>query len=271
MPVTTQALGTIAALALAVGLTASPVAADARPAAVPASAVPVHAAPAESALPGDAVPDPEDWKPDEPVGLTGPVSEVLADAPERGPVRVVTLTADSAGRPEIDVTVAEDRAEAADAVRDARAVPDVLAVVIDAKSAAADAPRPVTAGDPPAAKAAGAVSGAAAQVNDTHRKLQWALNRLHGETAWTAATGTGQIVAVVDSGVDASTRTWPERSCPVPTWSRAAATGAPTRTGTAPTSPASSPRRRATAAGSPVLRTARRSCRSAYWTPTDTA
>ncbi|MBG0820320.1 S8 family serine peptidase [Planomonospora sp. ID91781] len=203
MPVTTQALGTITVLALAVGLTTSPVAADARPATVPApaaSAVPVDAAPA-----GSAVPDPEDWKPSEPVGLTGPVSEVLDDAPERGPVRVVTLTADSAGRPEISVTVAENRGDAADAVEDARAVPDTLAVVVDAKVSLADTPRPVTAGDPAAAASdAGPVSGTAALSNDAYRRLQWPLNRLYGESVWASGTGAGQVVAVVDGGVDAS-------------------------------------------------------------------
>ncbi|GAT68036.1 peptidase [Planomonospora sphaerica] len=195
MPATTQVLGTIAALALAAGLTASPAAADVRPAAaVPPPAL--STAPAVSTAPDDAAPAPEEWQPSGPAGLTGPVSEVLADAPERGPVRVVTLTADSAGRPEVSVTVAEDRGEAAEAVQDARAVPDTLAIAVDSKVSAVGGASPLL--------AAGTASAAAAWVDDAYRGAQWPLNTLSAESVWKSATGAGQIVAVVDSGVDAA-------------------------------------------------------------------
>jgi subtilisin family serine protease len=43
---------------------------------------------------------------------------------------------------------------------------------------------------------------AAAATSDPHRQYQWALDRIGAEQAWTVARGEGQIVAVIDSGVD---------------------------------------------------------------------
>lgn len=43
---------------------------------------------------------------------------------------------------------------------------------------------------------------AAAATSDPHRQYQWALDRIGAEPAWTVARGDGQIVAVIDSGVD---------------------------------------------------------------------
>lgn len=43
---------------------------------------------------------------------------------------------------------------------------------------------------------------AAAATSDPHRPAQWALDRIGAEPAWTVARGEGQIVAVIDSGVD---------------------------------------------------------------------
>lgn len=40
--------------------------------------------------------------------------------------------------------------------------------------------------------------------NDTYRSKQWALNRLRAETAWKTSSGSGVVVAVVDTGVTAS-------------------------------------------------------------------
>lgn len=48
-------------------------------------------------------------------------------------------------------------------------------------------------------------SGAAAQpTTDPLRPRQWALDQLHAERAWQKATGKGIMVAVVDTGVDAT-------------------------------------------------------------------
>ena len=46
------------------------------------------------------------------------------------------------------------------------------------------------------------VSSAAAATNDTHNGAQWSLTQIRAETAWTTSTGTGQVIAIVDSGVD---------------------------------------------------------------------
>lgn len=43
---------------------------------------------------------------------------------------------------------------------------------------------------------------AAASTNDPLRDQQWGLDQIGAETAWTASTGAGAVVAVVDSGVD---------------------------------------------------------------------
>ncbi|GAA3127208.1 hypothetical protein GCM10010466_17540 [Planomonospora alba] len=304
MPATARLLGALAAVtvtaaAVTAGVTARTSASpDDGPAAAPAAASTAASAASPSASPAPAgrpdasgagtrasertdspaprrtspAPAVEDWKPREPVGLTGPVSEVLAGAPERGPVRVVTLTSDAAGRPQVHVTVAEDRRKAAGAVEDARAVPGALAVVVDSKATAADtgaadtntadtsttaadtpsdpaddapssgdtasqdatappaedtSPQDATGTVPEATGAAGtgaagtgaagtgaaettaaapgtAVSASAAKVNDALRSRQWPLDRLSAESTWASATGAGQTVAVVDSGVDGS-------------------------------------------------------------------
>jgi serine protease len=143
------------------------------------------------------------WHPPTPVGLTGPVEEVLADAPSTGPVRIVTLAEGADGTPEITVTVAPDRARAADAVEAARAIDGALAVTVDQRVTAAEVgePTPVTEGTADAHATASA-AGAPPLSNDALRNQQWGLTTLGGETAWQTQTGIGQTVAVIDSGVD---------------------------------------------------------------------
>jgi subtilisin family serine protease len=46
------------------------------------------------------------------------------------------------------------------------------------------------------------VSAAAAATNDTHNGAQWGLTQIRAETAWATSTGAGQVIAVVDTGVD---------------------------------------------------------------------
>jgi subtilisin family serine protease len=48
------------------------------------------------------------------------------------------------------------------------------------------------------------VASAAAATNDTHNGLQWGLEQINAPEAWTTSTGTGQVIAIVDSGVDLS-------------------------------------------------------------------
>ena len=46
------------------------------------------------------------------------------------------------------------------------------------------------------------VTPASATTNDPLRDQQWGLDQVHAEQAWATSTGTGTVVAVVDSGVD---------------------------------------------------------------------
>ena len=46
------------------------------------------------------------------------------------------------------------------------------------------------------------VAPAQATTNDPLRAQQWGLDQIHAEDAWTSTTGSGVVVAVVDSGVD---------------------------------------------------------------------
>ena len=50
--------------------------------------------------------------------------------------------------------------------------------------------------------AATVAAPANAATNDPLRTQQWGLDQIHAEEAWTATTGAGAVVAVVDSGVD---------------------------------------------------------------------
>ena len=48
--------------------------------------------------------------------------------------------------------------------------------------------------------ATGAPAGSA--TNDPYRSLQWGLDKVRAEGAWTRATGAGAVIAIVDTGVD---------------------------------------------------------------------
>ena len=48
----------------------------------------------------------------------------------------------------------------------------------------------------------GTTAPASATTNDTLRAQQWGLDQVHAEQAWASTTGSGVVVAVVDSGVD---------------------------------------------------------------------
>jgi serine protease len=47
-------------------------------------------------------------------------------------------------------------------------------------------------------------SAGAAPPNDTYFGLQWGIQQINADEAWTTSTGAGQVIAVVDSGVDLS-------------------------------------------------------------------
>lgn len=136
------------------------------------------------------------------------MQQVLANAPATGPVRIVTLSEGPGGGPRVTVTVATDRAHAGPAVDEARAVPGALAVSLDHPVHTADTgtPPPATTSAAAPPTAAGIVQRSVATTatlsDDTYRSAQWALDTLRAESAWALHDGTGQTVAVVDTGVD---------------------------------------------------------------------
>jgi type VII secretion-associated serine protease mycosin len=93
-------------------------------------------------------------------------------------VRVVRL-ADVKGRPVITVTTSVGPKAAAAAVQSAQQAPGSVAVSVDHRVSTLSQP----------------------QSNDTLRAQQWALTRLSAEDAWVHSTGTGVVVAVIDTGV----------------------------------------------------------------------
>lgn len=109
------------------------------------------------------------------------VAAVLAHAPARGPLRVVTLQSQAGGRaPAVRVRTAADRTGAASLVQRALADPSVATVSLDSVVSALD----VLVLAPPEAP--------------------WGPARLGVPSLWQAATGDGVLVAVVDTGVDAA-------------------------------------------------------------------
>ena len=147
----------------------------------PDQAKPAHqAVPADQAVPGDqAVRH----------GSARPAIDGLTASPDRllpavvsaaQPVRVVTTTLDSDGRPVSTVRTATDRATAATLVRAGQRAAGAVGVELDAPVRAADVP----AGDDPL------------------RSSQWDLATVRATDAWAGSTGSGVTVAVIDSGVD---------------------------------------------------------------------
>ncbi|GAA1596977.1 S8 family peptidase [Actinoplanes couchii] len=98
------------------------------------------------------------------------------------PVRILTTTLDADGRPVYSVQVATGQAQAK---RIAASVADrdgTVAVEVDSRIHALEVPAD----------------------NDPYRGKQWDLKTIGIPTAWESSTGEGVVVAVIDSGVDAS-------------------------------------------------------------------
>jgi serine protease len=128
------------------------------------------------------------------------------------------------GRARVEVVGVVGPFEAERRIAAAQADPDVVAVEVDRRvtaSGSATGPSPTgypIATDPPPLSTAvntqtssGTDSSPAsptpaatvqAPSNDPYRSEQWALDALGAERLWTVSRGTGQVVAVVDSGVD---------------------------------------------------------------------
>lgn len=128
-----------------------------------------------------------DWTEVDESVTTAP-SELAADVDHNDKARVVTVKEDG-GVPVFDVTTVKGNAQAQAVVAEVQAADGTIAVAVQekqqliastSKSAAADA-----------------------RTNSTSDPLfgsQWALSTLGAESAWGVAAGTGQTVAVVDTG-----------------------------------------------------------------------
>lgn len=131
---------------------------------------------------------PEDWaEPDEsldsdPVEL---VEEHLAATPDpAAPLRVLALQETVEGA-HVEVVEVSDAAEAAEAVAELQDSPGAVAVAVDG------------------VRTIGSVAPGAPS-RDERRPQQWAMLALDAELAWLGSRGAGTVVAVVDTGVDAT-------------------------------------------------------------------
>jgi type VII secretion-associated serine protease mycosin len=117
------------------------------------------------------------------VRLTGPVAATAAIAAAQADPAVVAVQVDQ-------------RVHALDDVTDPASAPVPSAPVSSA---------PVVSGSSvtglPPSGSPGSMAAKAALSNDAERPYQWALDALRAEQAWDVTRGAGQIVAVVDSGV----------------------------------------------------------------------
>jgi type VII secretion-associated serine protease mycosin len=182
MPVARTAVAALAVLAG--GLTTfTAVPAQADTAGTPPGQAPTAAAGGQSS---------RDWSRPEASVSASALRVVDRAAPAAGqqtPLRVVSVL-ERAGVPRVVVETVHGRSRAVQAVEAAQDRSNVVAVSVDTRMHLADATDP--------ALTATTVS------NDPMRSSQWALDRLKAETAWGQADGTGAVVAVVDTGVDAS-------------------------------------------------------------------
>jgi serine protease len=123
-----------------------------------------------------------DWAPVTYGLTTAPEQIVPATVTEAQPARVVSTTIDADGRPVVTVKEATDKASAIKLVEEAQQADGAVGVEMDA---------PVY--------AFGAPTG-----SDTYRAQQWDIPKIRTADAWQKSTGAGVVVAVIDSGVDAT-------------------------------------------------------------------
>jgi hypothetical protein len=150
-------------------------------------AAPVPAAAQTGAPAVPALERAQAWqKPDESLAAParGLVTEAAPHAGRTTRLGVVSVR-EVDGRPEIVVEQTRGRAEAISAVEEAQGAQDVLAVAVDTR-----------------AQVSGLSTLLSVSGTDPERASQWALDRLSAEKVWAEVTGTGAVVAVVDSGVD---------------------------------------------------------------------
>jgi subtilisin family serine protease len=108
-------------------------------------------------------------------------ARILAGAEPGAALRVVVTSRTADGRPSVVATMAPNRSQALQLITKGLSKSSTVGVDI-----------------------AHTVRIAAATSNDTYRSKQWALTRFKAESVWKKSTGSGVIVAVVDTGVTAS-------------------------------------------------------------------
>jgi serine protease len=141
-------------------------------------AVGLVAGAAAFALPGTTA----DWHPVT-SGLTATPAQLLpAHVSSAAPVRVVSTTVDSKGRPVVKAVTATDKTSASTLIRKAQKAKGAVSVELDAVATALDV----------------------SDGSDPYRAQQWDLTKIHDSAAWATSTGAGVTVAVIDTGVDAS-------------------------------------------------------------------
>lgn len=122
---------------------------------------------------------------------------VAQEAPGGTPVTVATIV-ETAGGPLVQRHTAPSMQEARQLVEELRARDEVAAAAIDVRMRSLQDPidpDPVATPDP---------DETPTPAGDPDRPLQWAMDRLRAEEAWDIGDARNQVVAVVDSGVDAS-------------------------------------------------------------------
>ncbi|MDQ3973681.1 MAG: hypothetical protein M3276_05010, partial [Actinomycetota bacterium] len=107
--------------------------------------------------------------------LLVPAAPLMAAPPDEQPVAIAVVRATTTGL-RVERRVAPSRSQAHDLLRDLRRRSDVVAADFDV---------PI--------RAVGV---------DPLRANQWGLTRLQAESAWQIEDATGQVVAVLDTGVD---------------------------------------------------------------------
>jgi len=128
---------------------------------------------------------------------TDPTSVVETVAPELAGAEVVALVRDATGNIDVVVLPVADNAAAIEATQQLEQDPRIVASDVDVP-VSLEATEYNLLGDGIADPAV----SASATTGDTYSTNQWALDTLAATTAWGASRGAGQVVAVIDTGVD---------------------------------------------------------------------
>lgn len=154
--------------------------------AAPAAATAALPAVAGSTQPGDGL-------------LSAAARDAVAEAGTAEVLRVVTVRADGATDAAVRVQTVAGPTAARAAIAQAGADPSVTAVSVDTR---VSLPEEVASNGQATAAGVAAEAPAGTLATDPARSLQWGLDRLSAESAWTATRGAGVVVAVVDTGVE---------------------------------------------------------------------